>query len=261
MQPLSQKKRKLPVDAGVVSYYFSDAAVVDEYAQAALWVGLWRSEQTVFERLFARRQRLLELGCGAGRISIGLWKNGYRDLTGVDVSPAMVQKAVHLSDMLSVPQAQVRFLQADATSLTAFPSDYFEGAIFGFNGLMQIPKRARRRKAMEAIRRVLVPNAFFVFTTHDRANPFYADFWREESQRWQAGRQNPALVEFGDRWYDSPLGHVFMHVPSREEILEDLALTGWCCVEDYSRCELADEPPEVRQFSDECRFWVAQNKS
>lgn len=36
--------------------------------------------------------RLLDYGCGYGRICQELWKNGYRKILGVDISPAMIDK-------------------------------------------------------------------------------------------------------------------------------------------------------------------------
>jgi hypothetical protein len=49
-----------------------------------------------------------------------------------------------------------------------------------------------------------------------------------------------------------------MHLPDRTEILEDLTATGWVHRFDQLRSQLANEPAEVREFSDECRFWVAE---
>jgi hypothetical protein len=48
-----------------------------------------------------------------------------------------------------------------------------------------------------------------------------------------------------------------MHLPTRAEILEDLAATGWSHVFDSMRRDLARESKAVNDFSDECRFWVA----
>ena len=48
-----------------------------------------------------------------------------------------------------------------------------------------------------------------------------------------------------------------MHLPDRAEILADLALTGWIHAWDNLRRDLATESRAVRDFSDECRFWVA----
>ena len=49
-----------------------------------------------------------------------------------------------------------------------------------------------------------------------------------------------------------------MHLPDRDEILEDLAATGWTHEFDAMRRQLASESRAVLDFSDECRFWVAR---
>ena len=42
-----------------------------------------------------------------------------------------------------------------------------------------------------------------------------------------------------------------------EDILADLAATGWTHEFDAMRATVAKESRAVRDFSDECRFWVA----
>ena len=66
-----------------------------------------------------------------------------------------------------------------------------------------------------------------------------------------------ALTDFGDRRFRDESGEVFIHIPDRREILDDLAATGWSRVFDAMRSELATEGPSVASFSDNCRFWVA----
>jgi hypothetical protein len=127
-----------------------------------------------------------------------------------------------------------------------------------FNGLMQIPGRRQRRTALRSLRQLAAPGAPLIFTTHDREHSAQEGAaWRHEARLWAAGRQDPALVEFGDRYFEDDLGRTFMHLPDRAEILADLAATGWTHTWDKLRRDLATEPRAVRDFSDECRFWVA----
>jgi hypothetical protein len=99
-----------------------------------------------------------------------------------------------------------------------------------------------------------------LFTTHDRdSTPAEQVLWRLETARWERGEQDPRLVEFGDRYFEEAgAGRTFMHLPDRAEILADLAATGWTHEYDAMRHELARESRAVRDFSDECRFWVAR---
>jgi hypothetical protein len=48
-----------------------------------------------------------------------------------------------------------------------------------------------------------------------------------------------------------------MHLPDRAEILADLVASGWTHTYDALRKVVAKESRAVRDFSDECRFWVA----
>ncbi|MEM9226874.1 MAG: class I SAM-dependent methyltransferase [Verrucomicrobiota bacterium] len=245
------------MDAKTVNAFFRQPSVVEHYALAANNVGLWHSEEKIFTRLFAWDDSLLELGCGAGRIAIGLWEIGYRRITAMDYSKEMVAEARRINEMFDYG---IFFHHGDATALKYEDATY-DGAIFGFNGLMQIPSRGERQLALREIHRVLQPGAWFAFTTHDRAAHWRREFWEEQKQLWEQGKQHPKLKEFGDLYYDAPEGGMmFIHTPTREEILEDLAQTGFRHEADALRQELANEPPAVRDFADECRFWVAQKQ-
>jgi len=242
------------VEADLVRAWLAEPIAVDHYARAAASLGLWRSEERVFSSVFRSGDRLLDVGCGAGRVALGLARLGFAGVVGVDNCPPMIAEARRLAEAM---QLAVEFWDGDALALP-FATGSFGGAVFGFNGLMQIPGREKRRVALREIRRVVEPSGAFVFTTHDRDLPGQVSYWREESERWRDGRRDPALNEFGDRVFDNPEGRIFIHVPDRAEVLADLAATEWELREDHPRSVIANEPPEVREFADECRFWVVR---
>ena len=64
------------------SSYFPNSAVLEHYQKATEKVGLWNSEKVVFSKTFPDKScKLLELGCGTGRISFGLWRLGIEILS------------------------------------------------------------------------------------------------------------------------------------------------------------------------------------
>lgn len=250
---------------------FNALEAVLHYTRAAHRLGLWRSERQLIERFFPDRHApLLEAGCGAGRATLGLWELGYRDLTAFDFAEELVVQARDLAAQRGA--AAIRFLHADATRRTlprlllAPPEAAdnpprgrrFAGALFLFNGLMQIPTRRARRAALRNLAAALAPGAPLLFTTHDRDEPDELHLWRAEAKRWSAGTQDPRLHEYGDRYFEHEHGRTFMHLPTRAEMLAELAATGWVHEYDVMRDELVREPRAVQDFSDNCRFWLVR---
>jgi len=240
---------------------FNARRAVIHYTRAASFLGLWASERILIERFFPlRTARLLEAGCGAGRVTLGLWHLGYRDLSAFDYAEELLDQAQSLARERGADS--IRFFHADAMRLAAIEQKLippFDGALFMFNGLMQIPGRERRRTALRELRRVCRTGASLLFTTHDRdCSPAERALWRVEAERWRQGEQDPRLVEFGDRYFSDEAGSTFMHLPDRGEILADLAGAGWAREYDALRSEVAAESEIVREFADECRFWLAR---
>lgn len=257
------------ITSAAVKASFNDHPVVMHYTRAAHQLGLWASERSLIEQWFPDRTvPLLEIGCGAGRVTFGLWDLGYHELTAVDFADELLEQARRLAALRALDA--IRFAAADATELTrchllndktpAAPAGAgFGGALFMFNGLMQIPGRENRRRALREIRLVCRPGARFLFTSHDREDtPQERLRWSDEAARWARGEQDPRLPEFGDRYFDNDHGgRTFMHLPVRSEVLEDLAATGWVPLFDAMRRTVAPESAAVREFADECRFWLA----
>lgn len=282
------------ISAATVRADFNDPIAVVHYARAAHFLGLWESERILIERFFPDKSApLLEAGCGAGRVTLGLWHLGYRNLTAFDFAEELLDQARQLATDQGV--TAIRFLHADATNLaenchvirdnasstrsseppqaedprsndchvlrdnrTSPTGSDFAGALFLFNGLMQIPGRENRRAALRELHAVCRPGAPLLFTTHDRdVSPTERALWRLEKLRWENGTHDSRLIDFGDRYFEDETGRTFMHLPDRAEILDDLASTGWIHTFDSFRRDIAKESRAVRDFSDECRFWSA----
>lgn len=237
-----------------VQNYFDANGVVEHYADAAVDVGLWVSEEKIFTRVFQTEDSILELGCGAGRIAIGLYELGYQQVLATDYSRPMVNRARELSTSL---EYRIPTRVCDATKLE-FEEGAFDGVIFGFNGLMQIPQVANREQALREIFRVLKPEGWFVFTSHDRERSAHRQFWQQEAERWGREAQKSELDDFGDRTEATHHGAHFMHVPSMSEMATMLEKVGFRIEATVMRSELAKEPKAVEDFSDDCRFWVVQ---
>jgi SAM-dependent methyltransferase len=234
---------------------YSHGEAVRGYSRAVGQVGLWNCERSIFRQHLPADGRILDLGCGAGRTTFGLYDEGYRKIIGVDFSPGMIRQARMHSERRGL---RLPFRVGDACRLP-FRARSFEGSLFSFNGLMTIPRLSLRIRALREVRRVLLPGGCFVFTTHervDKASP--RSFWREQRALWASGRQDPQLHEYGDELVEELGRPTFVHVPDRREILDCLVAAKLEWVDD--RCpDLARESKVAKRFiGSRCRFWVAR---
>jgi len=218
------------------------------YARAAVRVGLWASERKMVETYFQPADRLLELGCGGGRVALGLLQLGYRDLLATDFSPIMVSLArAVLADHDESWERLVE--QQDATALT-LANDAFDGAIFAFNGLMCLPSQAHRLAALRSIHRVLKPGGILIFTATDREKGANVAYWARE--------QSEADEVPGDRWHESDTSPVFIHSSTEAETRAELATTGFTVLTCPLSTEIAQDGATVREFAGETRFYVVR---
>src|SRR6185312_13955504 len=114
---MPEEGRKLPMAVEPIYQHPEDyeLEVASQYLKdAAFWCDLVRRE---------RPKRALEIGCGTGRLTIPLAREGAQDgftVTGLDTEGAMLDRArEHLRDELEEVQRAARFVQGDARDHSA----------------------------------------------------------------------------------------------------------------------------------------------
>jgi len=243
------------VDTDFIRKSFTTEKTVSDYAKAVSEVGLWESEKMMIEKYFNPKNRILDIGCGAGRTTIGLYKLGYHLIEGLDLSEAMIVQARRISKDLNY---NISFRVGYAACLD-YNDETFEVALFSFNGIMQIPGKENRIKVLKEIKRILKLEGYFLFTTHDRdSGKEYESFWQEDKKKWALHIQDKSLHEFGDKIIKMEERDVFLHFPIREEVISCLKEAGFVLIEGILRSELCEESEEVKKFSTDCVFWLVQ---
>ncbi len=107
--------------------------------------------------------RVLEAGCGAGRV-LGYLAAVGREVHGIDISPAMVDYCRH-----TYPQANVRL--GDLGALTESVEGPFD-AVVAADNVLDVFEDADRRRVLAEMRTVLTPDGILIFSSHNLA---YAD--------------------------------------------------------------------------------------
>jgi SAM-dependent methyltransferase len=105
--------------------------------------------------------RVLELGCGAGRVTGHLCALA-EHVHGVDLSPAMVAHCRR-----AFPGAS--FSEGDLCDLSAFTGGSFDAVLAPYN-VLDVLCDADRREVLDEIRRLLVSGGLLIFSTHNRAH-------------------------------------------------------------------------------------------
>lgn len=245
----------IKIDTEFIRKSFTSEKTVLDYTRAVREIGLWESEKMMIKKYFNPEKRILDIGCGAGRTTIGLYKLGYHLVEGLDLSEAMIVQARRISKELNY---NITFRVGDAACLD-YDNKTFNATLFSFNGIMQIPGRENRIKVLKEIRRILKPKGYFLFTTHDRdGSKEYESFWQEEKRKWALHLEDKSLHEFGDRVIEMEERDTFLHFPTREEVISSLEEAGFRLIEGILRSELCEEPEEVKKFSTDCLLWLVQ---
>lgn len=134
-----------------------------EYDTWASREGPILQETSLFDRFLAQRARsssILEVGCGNGRILFDLYRRGYRELTGVDLSEPLLRVARQRAAGLQEGSA-CTFLKRDAVAL-GFPSRSFDVVIALQQITSLIQKPEDRERALCSYRDAMKDNGLLI---------------------------------------------------------------------------------------------------
>lgn len=190
------------VTVGTASRYF------EEYTQ-------WPACEQKAARL--ARGRVLDIGCGAGRVALYLGSRGCT-VTPIDNSPLAVGicKERGLSNAILCPVERVR----------QFPDSTFDTVVMFGNNLGLLGSRAKGRRLLRRLYEITSPTARILGETvdpHDTRNPFHRRY-----HRWNRSRNRmPGQLRIRIR-HEGFIGPWFDYLLlSRNELRNLIRGTGW----------------------------------
>lgn len=219
-------------------------------------IGLWESERIIFEKYIAKNSSIIDIGCGAGRTTFGLYELGYTNIVGMDLSENLIDNAIAIAKERGI---LIDFEKGNALQLK-WQDCSFDNAFFSFNGIMHIPLISNRIKAMNEIKRILKPKGKFIFTTHEDRDSVAAfkEFWLDYKKTWDEGKQDKRLLEYGDSIFIKDDLEHYIHFATKDEIIQTITEAGLSLTETMLRSEICDENDRIKAYSVDCRFWVVE---
>lgn len=149
------------VDRGLWDYLHA-GDMVRGYDEQLAASPLARADVAFCEEAFPTPGRLIDLGCGTGRLCLHFAAKGY-DCVGVDLSDEMLAKAREAASGFAI-----RFLNANLVTLTELPDATFDYAACLFSTLGMVRGTENRAKVVANAFRLLKPGGRFVLHVHNR---------------------------------------------------------------------------------------------
>jgi len=193
--------------------------------------GLWGSEEILVRKYFKPKSKILDIGCGTGRTTIGLHKLGYT-VIGIDITPEMINNAKIISKFKKL---KIKYEFGDATELK-YNNSSFDNALFSFNGWTHIPGKNNRIKALSEIYRILKPGGHFIFTSHIRKMQGFTMFWTKQWINIYILKPLGAKikeVDFGDYFFNiestsrAKNKKQYQHMPRLKDVKKQITKVGF----------------------------------
>jgi SAM-dependent methyltransferase len=156
--------------------YLHDPGIARNYDAGLAGTPLFNVDQHFVERHCPRPGRLLDLGCGTGRLLLAMARRGWWVL-GVDLSEEMLRVAGDKAVSANVP---IHRLRANIAELDGLAEGSFDGVACLFSTLGMVLGAVQRRRVVAHAFRLLRPGGRFILHVHNR----WFNFWDPAGRAW-----------------------------------------------------------------------------
>lgn len=156
--------------------YLQDADTARHYDERLAGTPLLSLDLAFAQRHFDRPGRLIDLGCGTGRLLLPMAQRGFWVL-GVDLSAEMLKVVGAKADAAGVP---VHRLQANIVQLEGLADQSFDYAACLFSTLGMVTGARERGRVIRQVHRLLRPGGKFVLHVHNR----WFNCWDPDGRAW-----------------------------------------------------------------------------
>ncbi len=209
------------VNASLWSYATSPRIARDE---DAFFEGhpLFLADAAMLDARLIEPGPLVDLGCGAGRLSLHFAHRGF-PVTAVDLSQPLLSVLGAKAAEQGVPVSRLR---ANLCDLRCLPDGSFTYALMMFSTLGMIRGSAHRQRALSEAARILRPDGTLALHAHN----IYLNLHDPQGRRWLLGELAGAFsrrTDFGDRQMTyRGIPGMDVHLYRWRELKRSLAMAG-----------------------------------
>jgi ubiquinone/menaquinone biosynthesis C-methylase UbiE len=162
--------------------YLHDASIAWDYDEYFADSHLMQIDQEFLARHWTKPGRLVDLGCGSGRVLVEFARRGF-EVVGVDLSEQMLAVVDAKTKALGLQAGLVR---ANLCDLRGIRDGSFDYAACMFSTLGMVVGQQQRARVLAEVRRILAPGGLFGLHLHN----LWYNLTDPQGRRWLAG----------DRW-------------------------------------------------------------
>ncbi len=156
--------------------YLHDPAIARGYDASLAGTPLFDIDRQFVEAHCPRPGRLIDLGCGTGRLLLAMAQRGWWTL-GVDLSQEMLRVA---GDKSMSSGITIHRLRANLAELDALADGSFDCAACLFSTLGMVLGATQRRRVIAHVFRLLRPGGRFILHVHNR----WFNAWDRAGRAW-----------------------------------------------------------------------------
>jgi ubiquinone/menaquinone biosynthesis C-methylase UbiE len=208
--------------------YLNDPSLARNYDQSLAGSSLFEVDQPFTAQYFDRPGRLVDLGCGTGRLLVPFARRSYWVL-GIDLSEEMLKQ---VGERAAREHVEIHRLKANLVQLDGLRDQAFDYAACLFSTLGMIQGTEQRQRVLNHAYRLLRPGGRLVLHVHNR----WFNFWDPQGRRWLVSDSLRFLVYrigSGDRLMPvhQGLAGLTLHLFTRREAARMLTKAGFRLLE------------------------------